>query len=131
VRYSVAYDCEEMKFALAELAAGAGVQLLLHAYGCEPFLARGRVAGVLFESKAGRFAIGARSVVDATGDGDLFARLGCAHETERVLPWQWFVVGGVDDADGAALRGRGFRTAGEGRVLMPWGATEKISRAIA
>jgi hypothetical protein len=130
VRYSVAYDCEEMKFALAELAREAGVELLLHALGCEPWREDGRVAGVLFESKAGRFAIRAHAVVDATGDGDLFARLGCAHELERVLPWQWFVLGGVDDADAAALRGRGFRTVGEGRVLMPWGATEKISRAI-
>jgi hypothetical protein len=126
VRYAVAYDCEEMKFALAELAREAGVELLLHAFGCEPWLEHGRVAGVLFESKAGRFAIRARSVIDATGDGDLFARLGC----ERVLPWQWFGLGGVDDADAAALRGRGFRTVGEGRVLMPWGATERISRAI-
>jgi len=130
VRYSVAYDCEEMKFALAELMREAGVELLLHAWACDPWCEDGRVAGVLFESKAGRFAIRARSVVDATGDGDVFARLGCAHELERVLPWQWFVLGGVDDADAAALRGRGFRTVGEGRVLMPWGATEKISRAI-
>lgn len=130
VRYSVAYDCEEMKFALAELAREAGVELLLHALGCEPFREQDRVGGVLFESKAGRFAIRARSVIDATGDGDLFARLGCAHERERVLPWQWFVVGGVDDADSAALRGHGFRTVGDGRVLMPWGATEKIARAI-
>jgi hypothetical protein len=119
-----------MKLALAEMAREAGVTLLLHAWGCDPWLEGGRVAGVLFESKAGRFAIRARSVVDASGDGDVFARLGCAHEKERVLPWQWFVVGGVDDADAAALRGRGFRTVGEGRVLMPWGATEKISRAI-
>ena len=130
VRYSVAYDCEEMKFALAELAREAGVELLLHAWGCDPWREGERVAGVLFESKAGRFAIRAHSVIDATGDGDVFARLGCAHETERVLPWQWFVLGGVDDADAAALRGRGFRTVGEGRVLMPWGATEKIARAI-
>jgi len=130
VRYAVAYDCEEMKFALAELAREAGVELLLHAWGCDPWREDGRVAGVLFESKAGRFAIRAQSVIDATGDGDLFARLGCAHELERVLPWQWFVLGGVDDADAAALRGRGFRSVGEGRVLMPWGATEKISRAI-
>lgn len=130
VRYSVAYDAEEMKFALAELAREAGVELLLHAWGCAPWLEAGRVAGVLFESKAGRFAIRAQSVIDATGDGDLFARLGCAHETERVLPWQWFVLGGVEDADAAAARGHGFRTIGEGRLLMPWGATEKISRAI-
>ena len=36
VRYSVAYDCEEMKFALAELAREAGVELLLHPWGCDP-----------------------------------------------------------------------------------------------
>ncbi len=130
VRYAVACDCEEMKFALAELACEAGVELLLHAWACDPWREDGRVAGVLVESKAGRFAIRARSVIDASGDGDVFARLGCAHEQERVLPWQWFVLGGVDDADAAALRGRGFRTVGEGRVLMPWGATAKISRAI-
>ncbi len=130
VRYSVAYDCEEMKFALAELAVEAGVELLLHAVGCEPWREGERVAGVLFESKAGRFAIRAHSVIDATGDGDLFARLGCAHELERVLPWQWFVLGGVADAEGVAARGRGFRAVGEGRMLMPWGATEKIARAI-
>jgi glycine/D-amino acid oxidase-like deaminating enzyme len=130
VRYSVAYDCEEMKFALAELASAAGVELLLHVWGCDPWLEDGRVAGVYCESKAGRFAIRARSVIDATGDGDVFFRAGCAHEAERVLPWQWFVVGGVDDAEAAALRGHGFRTLGEGRVLMPWGATEKIARAI-
>jgi hypothetical protein len=130
VRYAVAYDGEEMKFSLAELAREAGVELLLHAWGCDPWTEDGRVAGVLFESKAGRFAIRARAVIDASGDGDVFARLGCAHASERVLPWQWFVLGGIDDADAAALRGRGFRTVGEGRVLMPWGATEKISRAI-
>jgi 2-polyprenyl-6-methoxyphenol hydroxylase-like FAD-dependent oxidoreductase len=130
VRYSVAYDAEEMKFALAELVREAGVELLLHALGCDPWLEDGRVAGVFFESKAGRFAIRARSVIDASGDGDLFARLGCAHERERVLPWQWFVLGGIADADEAALRGRGFRTLGDGRLLMPWGATEKIARAI-
>jgi hypothetical protein len=130
VRYSVAYDAEEMKLALAELAREAGVELLLHAFGCDPFCESGRVAGVLFESKAGRFAIRARAVIDASGDGDLFARLGCAHESEKVLPWQWFVLGGVEGADDAALRGRGFRTIGDGRLLMPWGATEKIARAI-
>jgi hypothetical protein len=69
-------------------------------------------------------------VVDATGDGDVFAAAGCAHESERVLPWLWLVVGGVDDADAAAAAGHGFRTLGEGRVLLPWGATEKVARRI-
>jgi 2-polyprenyl-6-methoxyphenol hydroxylase-like FAD-dependent oxidoreductase len=130
VRYSVAFEAEEMKSALAELAREAGVVLLYHGLACDPLLADGRVAGVAFQGKAGRFAVRARCVIDATGDGDVFAGAGCAHETERVLPWLWLVVGGVDDADAAAAAGHGFRTLGEGRVLLPWGATEKIARKI-
>jgi hypothetical protein len=34
------------------------------------------VAGVIFESKEGRMAIRAKVVIDATGDGDIFARAG-------------------------------------------------------
>jgi hypothetical protein len=130
VRYSVAFEPEEMKSALGELVSEAGVELLLHAFACDPLVEDGRIVGVAFEGKSGRFAVRARCVVDATGDGDVFARAGCAHERERVLPWLWFVVGGVDDADAAAAAGHGFRTLGEGRVLMPWGASEKIARRI-
>jgi hypothetical protein len=130
VRYSVAFEAEEMKSALAELAREAGVGLLFHALACDPLAAEGRLAGVAFQGKSGRFAVRARCVIDATGDGDVFAAAGCAHESERVLPWLWLVVGGVDDADAAAAAGHGFRTLGEGRVLLPWGATEKIARRI-
>ena len=35
----------------------------------------------MFESKEGRLAILANVVVDATGDGDLFARAGAARTT--------------------------------------------------
>jgi len=130
VRYSVAFEAEEMKHALAGLAQEAGVRVLLHAWACEPLVEGGRVAAVAFQGKSGRFAIRARALIDATGDGDLFAAAGCAHEKERVLPWLWFVMGGVADADAAAARGAGFRTLGEGRVLLPWGATEKATRPI-
>ncbi|HEX2486947.1 MAG TPA: FAD-dependent oxidoreductase, partial [Myxococcota bacterium] len=130
VRYSVAYETEEMKAVLAELAREAGVELLHHALACDPLLAGGRVEGVAFQGKQGRFAARARAVVDATGDGDVFFAAGCAHESERVLPWLGLVVGGVDAADAAAAAGHGFRTVGEGRVLLPWGATEKVARRI-
>ena len=129
VRYSVAYDPEEMKFALQELASEAGVRLLLHSLACDPILAEGRIAGVAFQGKSGRFAVRARTVVDATGDGDVFAGAGCAHEKEDVLPWLWFVAGGVADAGEAAAAGFGFETPGAGRVLLPWGATEKVEPA--
>lgn len=128
VRYSVAYEPEAMKLVLAELVQASGAELLLHAWGCEPVVEAGRVTAVTFQAKSGRFAVRARCVVDATGDGDLFTAAGCEHESERVLPWLWFSVGGVEDADAAAAAGRGFRTPGEGRLLMPWGATEKSPR---
>jgi succinate dehydrogenase/fumarate reductase flavoprotein subunit len=130
VRYSVAYDPEEMRLALQELACEAGVRLLLHSLACDPISESGRLAGVAFQSKAGRFAVRARTVIDATGDGDLFAAAGCAHEKEEVLPWLWFVAGGVADAAAAATAGLGFETPGAGRVLLPWGATEKLTRRI-
>ena len=131
VRYSVAYDPEEFRFALNEMVTSAGVRLLLHAWACEPLLDGDRITAVAFQGKRGRFAIRARVVVDATGDGDLFAAAGCAHDTEKVLPWLWFRMGGVRDVD-AALDAGGwyFRTVGAGQVLLPWGATEKIGRKI-
>jgi succinate dehydrogenase/fumarate reductase flavoprotein subunit len=129
VRYSVAYDPEEMKFALAEMCREAGVRVLFHTLGCEPLLEDGRVAAVAFQGKSGRFAVRAGAVVDATGDGDLFAAAGCALEQESVLPWLWFTVGGVRDPEAAVAGGAGcFHTPGAGKVLFPWGATEKLRR---
>ena len=147
VRYSVAYEPEEFRLALSEMLTGAGVRLLLHAWGCEPILepagtpgtaaaegsgpASSRISAVTFQGKQGRFAIRARVVIDATGDGDLFAAAGCAHAREKVLPWLWFRMGGVSDVDKALAAGGWFvRTIGDGQVLCPWGATEKIGRKI-
>jgi 2-polyprenyl-6-methoxyphenol hydroxylase-like FAD-dependent oxidoreductase len=130
VRYSVAFEPEAMRLVLLDLLEGSGARLLLHAQAAEPIVADGRVEAVTFQSKAGRFAVRARTVIDASGDGDVFAAAGCAFEREDVLPWLWFVLGGVEDAAGASARGLGFRTPGAGRLLMPWGATEKISRRI-
>ena len=130
VRYSVAFDPEAMRLELLHMLEESGARLLLHAQAAEPLVEDGRVAAVAFQSKAGRFAVRASAVIDATGDGDLFAAAGCAFASEQVLPWLWFTVGGVEDAPAAAARGLGFRTPGPGRLLMPWGATEKISRRI-
>jgi glycine/D-amino acid oxidase-like deaminating enzyme len=131
VRYSVAYDPEELRFALNEMVTGAGVRLLFHALACEPILNGRRIDAVAFQGKRGRFAIRAKVVIDATGDGDLYASAGCAHDTEKILPWLWFRMGGVTDVDRALDQGGWyFRTMGDGQVLLPWGATEKIGRKI-
>ena len=144
VRYSVAYDPEDLRLVLNDMVTEAGVRLLFHAWGCEPVLEREpasaapataadteRITAVTFQGKQGRFAIRAKVVIDATGDGDLFAAAGCAFELERVLPWLWFRMGGVENVERAiATGGWYFHTSGDGRVLLPWGATERIGRKI-
>ena len=94
VRYSVAYDPEELKFALNGMVEDAQVQLLMHTHACEAIVEGDRITGVTFQSKAGRFAILADVVIDASGDGDIFVSAGSAYEKEKVLPWLWFSMGG-------------------------------------
>lgn len=131
VRYSVAYDPEEFKFALNQMVEEAKVKLLLHSYACDAIVEGDRVTGVTFQSKSGRFAILAKVVIDASGDGDIFTSAGAAYESEKVLPWLWFTMGGVKNPEAAIDAGGWFfHTLGEGRVLLPWGATERVTRKI-
>ncbi len=131
VRYSVAYDAEEAKLALAQMVTDAKVRLLLHSWACDPIVDGARVHGVAFQSKSGRFAILADIVVDTTGDGDVFALAGAPFESEKVFPWLWFRMGGVQGVESAIdAKGWFFHTPGEGRVLFPWGATGRIERQI-
>lgn len=131
VRYSVAYDPEEFRFALNQMCEASGVRLLLHSWACEGLREGDRLRGVTFQSKAGRFAILADVIIDATGDGDVFASVGIPFELERVLPWLWFRMGGVTDTDAALAQGGWFfETVGTGQVLLPWGATDRVIRKI-
>jgi len=131
VRYSVAYDPEVMREALNELVTQAGVELLFHVWGARALVEGGRIAGVAFESRAGRQAIAADVVIDATGDGHVLASAGCAFELERVHPWLWFRIGGVSDVDAAIAAGAPiFRTTNPGQALLPWGSVARIDRKI-
>lgn len=131
VRYSVAYDPELMRLALADLLTQSGVELWLHAWGARALVEDGRIAAVAFESRAGREAVAADVVVDATGDGHLLASAGCAFELERVHPWLWFRVGGIRDVDAALAAGAPlFRTPNPGQALFPWGSVAKLERKI-
>ena len=90
-----------------------------------------RIRGVVFQSKAGRRAILADVVIDATGDGDVLASAGCATEQVTVHPWLWFRMGGVADVEAALDAGRGFfRTPNPGVVLFPWGSMASLDRKI-
>jgi hypothetical protein len=131
VRYSVAYDAEEFKFALNTMAEEAKARVLFHSFACDAIVEGDRLTGVTFQGKSGRFAILAKTVIDASGDGDIFTSAGATYEKESVLPWLWFTMGGVENAEAAIEQGRWFfRTIGDGRVLLPWGATERVARKI-
>ena len=131
VRYSVAYDPEEFRFALNQLCESSKVRLQFHSWACEALRDGERIRGVTFQSKSGRFAILADIVIDTTGDGDIIAAAGVPFELEKVLPWLWFRMGGVKDVDTAIAEGGWFfKTIGGDQVLLPWGATDRVIRKI-
>ena len=83
VTHSPTCDPEVMKLLAQEMVLEAGAEILFHAWGAEPLLDEGgAVAGLAFESKQGRRAILARVTVDATGDGDLYARAGAGYDAD-------------------------------------------------
>jgi len=86
----------------------------------------------VFESKAGREAIGCGAVIDATGDADICALAGEAFESERIYPWLWFRTANVDGeaAEGSAQRPFYYRTVNERGYLHPWGSAQRIDRDI-
>ncbi|HTU01260.1 MAG TPA: FAD-dependent oxidoreductase, partial [Candidatus Sulfotelmatobacter sp.] len=68
-----ATDAEEIKAELVEMLREQRVPLLLHTLIVGTLMERQAVAGILVENKAGRQAIRAKIVVDATGDADVAA----------------------------------------------------------
>jgi ribulose 1,5-bisphosphate synthetase/thiazole synthase len=82
---SHALDAEMFKWVADTLVEEAGVTPLLHRLCVAPVLEKGLIRGVIVESKAGREAILAKRVVDATGDADVAARSGAPY---RKLPKQ-------------------------------------------
>jgi hypothetical protein len=69
-------DPELLKCILNDMASEAGVKLLLHSWATQAIVEDNAVKGVIFESKSGRQAIMGKVVIDATGDGDIFATAG-------------------------------------------------------
>ncbi len=82
VTHSPTLDPEWLKAELLAMVLEAGVHPIFHAWGVRPLLEDRRVNGCIFESKEGRRAVLAKVTIDASGDGDLYARAGSAFETE-------------------------------------------------
>lgn len=52
------------------------IKVLLHSWGTKPIMEGDTIRGVIFESKEGRKCVMAKIVIDATGDGDIYAQAG-------------------------------------------------------
>jgi hypothetical protein len=82
LRLSVLVDPEILKCVLNDMMEEAGVTLFLHSWSTRALVEKNEVRGVIFESKSGRQAILSKVVIDATGDGDIFASAGAPFESK-------------------------------------------------
>jgi ribulose 1,5-bisphosphate synthetase/thiazole synthase len=73
---SHALDAEMFKWVADVLVQEAGVTPMLHRLCVAPIMENGAIRGVITESKAGREAVLAKRVIDATGDADIATRAG-------------------------------------------------------
>ena len=69
-------DPEEAKTVALEMLQEVGVEVLLYVFCADVVKNGDAVEGVVIESKAGREAILAKTVIDCTGDGDVACRAG-------------------------------------------------------
>lgn len=95
-------DSEGFKLVADRLVEEAGIHPMLHRQFVAPIVEDGAMRGVIVESKAGREAILARVVIDATGDADVAQRAGAATIKTPMEEMQaasvMFHIAGVDKA---------------------------------
>jgi len=83
----IAFGPEILKYELVRMLLEQRVKLLLHTHVVQSVVDENCIKGVIIENKAGRGAILAKMVVDATGDGDVSASAGAPYEmAETPLP---------------------------------------------
>jgi ribulose 1,5-bisphosphate synthetase/thiazole synthase len=105
-------DAEALKFVMLDMIQEAGVNVFLHCSGVDAVMEGNAIRGAVFESKSGRQAILAKNVIDATGDGDVFAAAGAAFEHRRYNIGLVSRIGNLDKVDRAAAKGQKVRGLG-------------------
>ncbi|TNJ48208.1 FAD-dependent oxidoreductase [Phaeobacter sp. B1627] len=93
-------DAEGFKLVADQLIEEAGIHPMLHRMYVAPLREGKRITGVIVESKAGREAILAKRVIDATGDADIARMMGAPTIKTPVEEMQaasvMFHIAGVD-----------------------------------
>ncbi len=92
----------------------SGITAYLDCWGVDAIVdSKGAVRGAVFESKSGRQAILADIVIDASGDGDIYAAAGAAFEKVKTNIGLISRIGNIDEVDMAP----GQRIGGPGASL--------------
>ncbi len=93
-------DSEGFKLVADRLVEEAGIHPMLHRVFVAPIREGNRITGIIVESKAGREAILAKRVIDATGDADIAQMMGAPTIKTPVEEMQaasvMFHIAGVD-----------------------------------
>ena len=97
-------DAEALKYVMVEMIQEAGVKVFLHCWGVDAVMDGNSICGAVFESKSGRQAILAKNVVDATGDGDVFAVAGAEFEHRSYNIGLVSRIGNLDKVDPAVIK---------------------------
>ena len=92
-------DAEALKYMMLQMIVEDEVDVFLHSWAVDAVMDGDTVKGVVFESKSGRQAILADQVVDATGDGDVFAAAGVEHERRPYHLGLVSRIGNLDQVD--------------------------------
>jgi hypothetical protein len=100
---SFALDAEAFKLVADQMVIEAGTKPMLHRSFAAPIMDGNHIAEFITESKAGREAILAKVVIDATGDADIAHRAGApTHKAPRedlMAASVMFAMIGVDKAE--------------------------------
>jgi len=102
VTWAPTIDPEALKTLSMQMTLEQKVRLTFHAWAVAPIVEDGAMRGAIFESKEGRLAVLAKTVVDTTGDADLLARAGLDFENDidesdiHHCINTAFMIGGVD-----------------------------------
>lgn len=95
----LSYDPETYKVIAMQMLKEAGVELYMNSYFTDCFSENDRVLAVVIENKNGTELIEGDMFIDATGDADLFFKLGLTHEVipSKLQPMSLcFTLDGVD-----------------------------------
>lgn len=119
---------EKLKTVMLQMLEGAGARLKLYTFSSEAIVKNNKIRGVIVQSKAGRQAILAKIVIDATGDGDIAASAGVPYQKGRKTDGKMqpmtimFKVAGVDVSRGV------FPGAFEDTFPVPKGDIQTLGR---